>query len=265
MPGRTDIRPTRSFDDLVALMHILRQECPWDREQTHASLKDLMVEEVYEAIDAIDRGDMADLRKELGDMLLHVVFHAEMAGETAAFTMADVIEGLQEKLIRRHPHIFADTAVSGTGDVLRNWEQIKLKEGGRKSVLDGVPRHLPGLLRAQRMQDKASGVGFDWNDWRLAWVKLDEELQEWKTTAESADREELRKEFGDVLFSLVNVGRLLGIDAEDSLRMTNTKFQSRFEHIENRLAEAGRKPGEATLEEMDVLWEEAKRKERGNP
>lgn len=258
MPGYDHIRPSASFEDLVRLMRILRAECPWDRKQTHASLKDLMVEEVYEAIDAIDRNDMAELRKELGDMLLHVVFHAEMAGETDSFTIGDVIHTLQEKLIRRHPHIFGETKVDGVEQVLKNWETIKLAEGGRKSVLEGVPASLPGLIRAQRMQEKAGGVGFDWKRWQPAFDKLDEELREFREAADSGDAAAMASEFGDALFSMVNVGRLMGLDAEDSLRRTNTKFQRRFTYIETKLAENGRTPGQSDLAEMDRLWDEAK-------
>jgi len=258
MPGHDHIRPSDSFEDLVRLMRILRAECPWDRKQTHASLKDLMVEEVYEAIDAIDRNDMAELKKELGDMLLHVVFHAEMAGETDAFTIADVIRTLQEKLIRRHPHIFGEVRVDGVEQVLRNWETIKLAEGGRRSVLEGVPARLPGLIRAQRMQEKAGGVGFDWKRWEPAFEKLEEELREFREAASTGETSTMAAEFGDALFSMVNVGRLMGLDAEDSLRQTNAKFQRRFEFIEEKLALKGRTPGQSDLPEMDRLWDEAK-------
>jgi MazG family protein len=258
MPGHDHIRPSDSFEDLIRLMRILRAECPWDRKQTHASLKDLMVEEVYEAIDAIDRNDMSELKKELGDMLLHVVFHAEMAGETDAFTIADVIRTLQEKLIRRHPHIFGETQVEGVEQVLRNWETIKMAEGGRRSVLEGVPARLPGLIRAQRMQEKAAGVGFDWKRWEPAFEKLEEELREFREAASTGVASTMAAEFGDALFSMVNVGRLMGLDAEDSLRQTNAKFQRRFEYIEGKLAQQGRTPGQSDLTEMDRLWDEAK-------
>lgn len=250
--------PSREFADLVRIMHILRKECPWDREQTPESLKDLMVEEVYEAIDAIDREDWNDLRKELGDMLLHVVFHAEMGQEGGRFDIGDVILGIQEKLIRRHPHVFADAQVGGTSDVLRNWEQIKKKENPKGSVLDGVPGALPGLLRAQRMQEKAAGVGFDWPDWQGAWQKLEEEMGELRQVLADGDADEKAKEFGDLLFSMVNVGRYFGINAEDSLRLTNAKFQARFSHVEKRAAETGRSLKDMSLEEMDTFWDEAK-------
>ena len=191
-------------------------------------------------------------------MLLHVVFHAEMAGETDAFTIADVIRTLQEKLIRRHPHIFGETQVEGVEQVLRNWETIKMAEGGRRSVLEGVPARLPGLIRAQRMQEKAAGVGFDWKRWEPAFEKLEEELREFREAASTGVASTMAAEFGDALFSMVNVGRLMGLDAEDSLRQTNAKFQRRFEYIEGKLAQQGRTPGQSDLTEMDRLWDEAK-------
>ncbi|MEX0928232.1 MAG: nucleoside triphosphate pyrophosphohydrolase [Balneolales bacterium] len=259
-----NIKPTDQFEDLVEIMTILRRECPWDRKQTHESIKDLMVEEIYEAIDAIDRQDQEDLRKELGDLLLHIVFHSEMASEKKHFTIRDVIYSIQEKLIRRHPHVFADTEAADSKQVTRNWESIKMKEGGRKSVLEGVPQTLPGLLRAQRMQEKAGAVGFDWKYWKEAWKKLEEELEEFREQVEAQNQEEARREFGDLLFSVVNVGRLLGLDAEDSIRMTNRKFQQRFEYIERKLAGKKLSPGEVSLEEMDKIWEESKTNGHGS-
>ncbi|MCH8569358.1 MAG: nucleoside triphosphate pyrophosphohydrolase [Balneolales bacterium] len=256
------IKPSRSFTDLVQLMHILRKECPWDKKQTHESIRDLMVEEVYEAIDAIDAADMEELKKELGDILLHVVFHAEMATETDSFNMGDIIFAIQEKLISRHPHVFS-TSVAGDASVVKqNWEKIKQKEKGRTSVLQGVPRVLPGLLQAQRMQEKAGAVGFDWKEWPEAWKKLDEELLELQETFRNNNKAEQEKEFGDVLFSLVNAGRLAGLDAENALRQTNNKFRDRFQYVEQKLLEKGKTPSNATLEEMDELWNEAKMKLR---
>jgi MazG family protein len=255
------IKPTQSFDDLVKIMTILRKECPWDRKQTHESLKDLMVEEVYEAIDAIDQQDFEELRKELGDLLLHVVFHSEMANETQHFDIEDVIYGIQEKLIRRHPHVFEDIDAETSDKVARNWEAIKMQEKGRESVLGGVPRNLPALLRAQRMQEKAAAVGFDWSEWEDVWAKLEEEFQEFREAVQISDKEESKKEFGDLLFSLVNVGRFFNIEAEDSLRMTNNKFQDRFQYIEKKLAEKNLSLNDVTLKEMDNLWEEAKKTE----
>lgn len=256
------IKPTRSFEDLVEIMAILRKECPWDRKQSHESIKDLMVEEIYEAIDAIDNGDMEELKKELGDLLLHVVFHSEMASESQSFDIGDVIFGIQEKLIRRHPHVFEQTQVDGSEEVVKNWEAIKMREHGRTSVLDGVPKNLPALIRAQRMQEKAAAVGFDWSDWEGAWNKIEEELAEFREVVNDGDTEEQRKEFGDLLFSLVNIARKFGINTEDSLRLTNNKFQFRFEYIEKKLAESNRTVLDANLNEMDTYWNEAKKTDR---
>lgn len=253
-----EIKPTGNFDDLVEIMYILRRECPWDRKQTHESIKDLMVEEIYEAIEAIDNQDMEDLKKELGDILLHVVFHSEMADQSGRFSIKDVIREIQDKLIRRHPHVFAQAEAGDSAAVKKTWESLKMQEKERKSVLQGVPQTLPGLIRAQRMQEKAGAVGFDWKKWKEAWKKLVEELQEFKTAADEQSPDELKDEFGDVLFSVVNVGRLLGLDAEDSLRMTNNKFQHRFKYIEDKLSQQGLSPKDVTLEQMDRLWEEAK-------
>lgn len=253
------VSPTHAFDDLIRLMEILRKECPWDREQTPESLKDLMVEEVYEAIDAIDRKQWDELAKELGDMLLHIVFQAEMAKEASHFDIGEVIYRLQEKLIRRHPHVFADSEVNQASDVVQQWEQIKKRENPKRSILSGVPKTLPGLIRAQRMQEKAAGVGFDWPEWQGAWDKLEEELMELKQTLKQNEHQPKQEEFGDVLFSVVNVGRYFGLNAEDALRLTNMKFQRRFEHIEQRINELGKDFNEVELEVMDKFWDEAKR------
>lgn len=250
--------PTRSFEDLVEIMTILRKECPWDRKQTHESIKDLMVEEIYEAIEAIDKSDFDELRKELGDLLLHIVFHTEMAREQERFDIGDVIWTIQEKLIRRHPHVFATTRADDPSTVVRNWEDLKMKEAERTSVLQGVPDTLPALIMAQRMQEKAGAVGFDWETWQQAWPKLQEEIEEFRQAAESGTGEQRASEFGDLLFSLVNVGRLAGLPAEDALRMTNKKFRRRFQFIESELRKQGKKPSEATLQEMDAIWEQAK-------
>lgn len=250
--------PTHSFSDLVEIVEILRKECPWDKEQTHESLKDLMVEEIYEAIDAIDHQDFSELKKELGDLLLHIIFHAVLADEKAKFTIEDVIWGIQEKLIRRHPHVFEQVKVSGTDEVLKNWEQIKLKETGRKSVLDGVPNQLPGLLRAQRMQEKASGVGFDWGTFEGCWEKVEEELEEFKEAIREKSPLEQTKEFGDLIFTLVNVGRFLKLNAEDALRLTNNKFKSRFQFVEKKVADTGKRMQDYDLQQLDLFWDEAK-------
>lgn len=251
-------RPTRSFTDLVEIMAVLRKECPWDRQQTHESIKDLMVEEIYEAIEAIDNNDPEELKKELGDLMLHVVFHTEIAREAGRFNIGDVIFGIQEKLIRRHPHVFDNTHADDPAQVVRNWEDLKMKEAERKSVLQGVPDTLPALIKAQRMQEKAAAVGFDWQTWQQAWPKLQEEIEEFRETVATGTNEEKADEFGDLLFSLVNVGRLAGLSAEDSLRLTNRKFKYRFQHIENVLSEQGKSLKESSLEEMDRIWDAAK-------
>ncbi len=252
--------PSRSFSDLVEIMAILRKECPWDRQQTHESIKDLMVEEIYEAIEAIDNDDPAELQKELGDLLLHVVFHTEIARESGRFDIGDVIYGIQEKLIRRHPHVFSDTLADDSQTVVRNWEYLKMKEKERKSVLQGVPDTLPALIKAQRMQEKAASVGFDWQTWQQAWPKLQEEIEEFRQVAEKGSEKEKADEFGDLLFSLVNVGRLAGLNVEDCLRKTNRKFKYRFQFIEEVLNGEEKNIRDTTLEEMDRIWEKAKGK-----
>ena len=251
------MKPSRKFEDLVELVAILRKECPWDRKQTHYSIKDNLIEEAYEAIEALDNNDFDEFKKELGDLLLHVVFHSNIAAETDTFEIGDVIYTLMDKLIRRHPHVFGETVVEGEDEVAENWENIKLKEG-KKSTLDGLPHHLPALIRAQRMQEKAANVGFDWPEWKQAWHKLEEEIGEFKEVLEENDAEKSADEFGDVLFSLVNVARFFDLVAEDSLRKTNRKFEERFRYVEEKLKEQGKSLKDSSLEEMDVFWEESK-------
>lgn len=250
-----------SFDRLVNIMARLRGEngCPWDREQTHESLKPYLVEETYEVIDAIDSGDMKNLKEELGDFLLQVVFHATLAKESGEFGMDDVCDGICEKLIRRHPHVFGQSEADTAEKVLRQWNEIKkVEKTERKSILDGVPKSLPALLRASLLQEKASSIGFDWSDWRGAFAKIEEETAELKADLESGRDDKLDEEFGDLLFSIVNVTRFLNVDPENALRMTIAKFIRRFEYVEKRLAETGVTPAEAGLERMDALWNEAK-------
>ncbi len=251
------MKPSRNFEDLVDLVAILRKECPWDKKQTHQSIKDNLIEEAYEAIEALDAGDFDEFEKELGDLLLHVVFHSNMASETNTFEIGDVIYTLMDKLIRRHPHVFGETVVNGEDQVAENWENIKLTEG-KKSTLDGLPAHLPALIRAQRMQEKAANVGFDWPEWRQAWGKLEEEIQEFKETLDQNDPERSADEFGDILFSMVNVARYFDLVAEDSLRKTNRKFEQRFRFVEEKLKERGKALKDSTLEEMDKFWEQSK-------
>lgn len=254
------IKPSSKFEDLIELISILRKECPWDKKQTHHSIKENLIEEAYEAVEAIEEENKDELSKELGDLLLHVVFHSKMASETRSFTIEDVIYRISEKLIRRHPHIFSDTTAEDDQTVAENWESIKLEEG-RNSILDGIPSHLPGLIKAQRMQEKAANVGFDWAEWKLAWEKLNEEIDEWREAVDRQSDEEMADEFGDLLFSLVNVGRLLNMNAENSIRMANQKFESRFRYIEQKLKNKNRTMNEADLEEMDRYWNEAKKGE----
>lgn len=251
------MKPSDKFEDFIQLVSILRKECPWDRKQTHHSIKDNLIEEAYEAVEAIDDEDYDELSRELGDLLLHVVFQSKMASEQNAFSIDDVIYRISQKLIRRHPHVFDDVEVKDEKGVAANWESIKLKEG-KESILDGIPKHLPALIRAQRIQEKAGNVGFDWSEWQLAWEKLDEEIDEWRDAVSKQSEKEQREEFGDLLFSLVNVGRLLNLNAEDSLRIANKKFTDRFKYIERKLSEKGKSITESDLEEMDKFWEESK-------
>jgi len=252
-----------SFDELVDIMALLRSErgCPWDREQTHESIRPYLIEEVYEVLRAIDDRDDEELKAELGDLLLQIVFHAQIAKEEGRFDIEDVIRTNIEKLKRRHPHVFGRTAVSGTEEVLENWERIKGEERGNDkpaSALDGVPRELPALLRAQRVQEKASMVGFDWERAEDVMGKVDEEFRELKEACRSGDPGRIADEMGDFLFSLVNLSRFLGVWPEDALRGTVDRFERRFRFIESELAKSGKSPREATLQEMDALWEKAK-------
>ena len=258
------------YADFVAIVRRLRRECPWDREQTHDSVKHLTIEEAYEMVDAIDAGNSDELAKELGDLFLHVLFHAHIAETEGTFDIADVMRAEMTKLVRRHPHVFGDEVVSGTGEVLRNWEAIKRaerEEAGRTeappSALEGVPDALPSLLRAERVQEKAAAVGFDFPTLEEAWAKVTEETAELKALADaSATPDALEDELGDLLFAIVNYARLTGVVAENALRRTLGKFTRRFQAIEAALAGEGRTPAEASLGEMDALWDAAKADER---
>jgi XTP/dITP diphosphohydrolase/tetrapyrrole methylase family protein/MazG family protein len=251
-----------AYADFVAIVRQLRRDCPWDREQTHDSVKHLLIEEAYETVDAIDAGDWPELMRELGDLLLHVVFHSVIANQNGHFTLEDVIQAETEKLVRRHPHVFGDVDVENVGEVLANWEQIKLSEGERKSVIGGIPAQLPALLRAHRMQEKAAGVGFDFPTPADAWDKVREELEEFERLDRTGSADDERdREFGDLLFSLVNYARLTGLNAENALRHTIGKFADRFQYIESELDARGSSVVDAGLEEMDALWEDAKRAE----
>lgn len=245
------------FKDLVEIVKTLRKECPWDREQTNDSIKAATLEEAYEVADAIDNLDYEELKKELGDLIFHVVFHSVIADEGNKFNIDDVLDTIKEKLIRRHPHVFGDTVVENSDDVKRNWEAIKLTEG-RDSVLDGVPEKLPSLLKAYRLQEKASKVGFDWDKKEDVWKKVIEEIEEMHSSEKNDSAAELENEIGDVFFAMTNYSRFLGINPENALRKSNTKFKYRFQYVEKKIQESGRQINESNLAEMDKYWEEAK-------
>jgi len=259
-----ELKEKDPFWKVVEIMAILRGEggCPWDREQTRESLKPYLIEETYEVLEAIDQGDPEKLKEELGDLLLQVVFHAQMAREQGEFDISQVLEGLAEKLIRRHPHVFGQTQVKDSQEVLENWEVIKGKEKNHQSALSGVPPHLPALLQAMRIQEKAARVGFDWSEVKEVWEKVDEEWKEFKDACQRGDREAMAWELGDLFFALVNLARFLGLDPEDALRQCNRRFMERFSHIENRLKEKGLSFQSVNLEIMDAFWEEAKSSEK---
>ena len=242
---------------------ILRVKCPWDAKQTNEALRPNTIEEVYELCDALIKEDDQNIRKELGDVLLHVLFYAKIGEEKGAFDITDVCDALNAKLIYRHPHVFGSTHVDSTDDVLRNWEELKLKEkGGNKTVLSGVPTALPAMIKAERITEKAANVGFDWQKREDVWEKVREEIAEFAEAAESMGAEEREAEMGDVLFAIVNASRLYGINSENALEKTNAKFIRRFNHIEQRAAEMGKHLKDMTLAEMDRLWDEAKSLER---
>jgi XTP/dITP diphosphohydrolase len=246
------------FNEFVEIVKRLRKECPWDREQTNASIKDATIEEAYEVVEAIEKKNYDDLKNELGDLLLHVVFHTIIASETHKFILEDVIDSIRDKLIRRHPHVFGEVKVSGAEEVKKNWEEIKLSEG-RNSVLDGVPEMLPGLQRAHRLQEKAAKVGFDWEKKEDVWKKVIEEIGEMHRSEGEGNYERLEDEIGDVFFALVNYSRFLGVNPENALRRTNKKFISRFSYVENKITELGKKLSDVNLKEMDYYWEESKK------
>ncbi len=250
-----------NFKELVEIVKRLRVECPWDREQTNDTIKAATIEEAFEVVDAVDQKKYDELKKELGDLLLHVVFHSVIAEGDNRFTIDEVIDSIKEKLIRRHPHVFGEVKVSDSEDVKKNWEAIKLTEG-RKSVLEGVPKRLSALHKAYRLQEKAAKVGFDWDNKSDVWKKVIEEIEEMHESEKMNDRDELEKEIGDVFFALVNYSRFLGINPEDALRRTNLKFVNRFNYVESKIRETGRKIHESNLEEMDKYWEESKKKLR---
>ncbi|MBS1561379.1 MAG: nucleoside triphosphate pyrophosphohydrolase [Bacteroidetes bacterium] len=245
----------------VELVRILRAQCPWDMKQTHESISHLLIEEAYETLEAIAAKDDKEFSKELGDLLLHVVMHAVIAEQRGAFSLIDVIDNEFKKLVNRHPHVFGDEVAADEAKVLENWEKLKMKEG-RTSILDGVPKALPAALRAQRVQEKAANAGFDWDDKALVWDKVEEEIRELRAEVERGDAVAMQREFGDVLFALVNAARHEQFIAEDALHGTTNTFMRRFQYIEVKAREAGRQLEEMSLAEMDALWDEAKRLER---
>ena len=245
-----------AFERLLNIMDDLREKCPWDKKQTMQSLRHLTIEETYELTDAILDNDLEEIKKELGDIMLHLVFYAKIASETRAFDIADVLNTICDKLVHRHPHIYADVEVADEEEVKANWEKLKLKEG-KKSVLEGVPNSLPSMVKAVRIQDKARGVGFDWDNKEQVWEKVKEELDEFKVEVDSKS-DKIEEEYGDVLFSLINYGRFLDLNPEDALEKTNKKFIKRFQYMETETKKAGKVLSEMSLDEMDVYWNKAK-------
>jgi XTP/dITP diphosphohydrolase len=240
-------------------MDDLRAQCPWDKKQTMQTLRTLTIEETYELTDAIIDDDMEEVKKELGDLLLHIAFYSKIGDEKGLFDIGQVAEAISDKLVDRHPHIYGDVTVADEAEVKRNWEKLKLKEG-KKSVLEGVPRSLPALVKAQRIQEKAAGIGFDWEQPEQVFDKVREELQEFSEEVTRQDKDRMESEFGDILFALINYARFLKINPENALERTNKKFIYRFQYLEERAREEGKSLSEMTLDEMDVYWEEAKRK-----
>jgi XTP/dITP diphosphohydrolase len=248
-----------AFGRLLDIMDELRVKCPWDKKQTLESLRYLTIEETYELSDAILDGDLDAIKKELGDLMLHIVFYARIGSEKEAFDIKDVLDYINEKLVMRHPHIYGDVKVADAKEVKDNWEKIKVKNEGRKSVLGGVPKSLPPLVKAYRMQEKASGVGFDWERPEQVWEKVSEELDELKgEVKKNGNKAKIEEEFGDLLFALVNYSRFIGVNPEDALERTNKKFIKRFQHLELSASKLGRSLFDMSLDEMDVFWNQAK-------
>lgn len=252
----------QAFGRLLDIIDELREKCPWDKEQTNESLRPLTIEEMYELSDALIRQDPNEISKELGDLLLHIVFYARIGAEKSQFDIHDVCEQLIQKLVYRHPHIFGDTQVAGAREVEQNWEKLKLKEkNGNRSVLAGVPDGLPSMIKAFRMQDKARGAGFDWDRKEQVWEKVKEEFSELMAEIDSMETDKMEAEFGDLFFSLINAARLYNINPDNALERTNVKFRKRFNYLESISLQKGRSLRSMSLEEMDVIWEEAKAKE----
>ena len=253
-------RPAKlaAFDRLLTVMDELRENCPWDMKQTLESIRYLTIEETYELSDAILENDLQEVKKEIGDIMLHMVFYSRIASETNQFDVADVLNSICDKLVHRHPHIYGDMEARDEKQVKENWEKLKLKEKGNVSVLGGVPKSLPAMVKAMRIQEKARGVGFDWDNQNQVWDKVHEELDEFKAEVEKEDQEKARDEFGDLLFSLVNYSRFVNIDPEEALERTNKKFIKRFQYLESESKKDGKTMGEMTLAEMDEYWGKGK-------
>ena len=256
MTNRAD--QLKAFDRLLTIMDELRSQCPWDQKQTMESLRSLTIEETYELGDAILNQDLKEVKNELGDLLLHIVFYAKIGSETQDFDISDVINSICDKLVHRHPHIYSDVKVKDEMEVKQNWENLKLKEG-KTSVLQGVPKSLPALVKANRIQEKVAGVGFDWDYPDQVWRKVEEEISELKTEVNHKNHEAIEDEFGDVLFSLINYARFLKVNPENALERTNKKFIRRFQYLERKAKSLKKSLSEMTLAEMDVYWEEAKK------
>ena len=248
----------KAFDRLLTIMDELRSQCPWDKKQTMETLRPLTIEETYELADAILEQNLDEVKGELGDLILHIVFYAKIGSETNTFDIADVLNGICEKLVQRHPHIYGDIKVDNEEEVKQNWEKIKLKEG-KTSVLQGVPKSLPALVKAIRIQEKVAGVGFDWEEPQQVFEKVEEELQEFNAEIKAKNQVSIESEFGDVLFSLINYARFLNINPENALERTNKKFIKRFQYLEQQAKLKNRSLSEMSLSEMDIIWEEAKR------
>lgn len=254
-----------AFGEMLDVLDTLREKCPWDAKQTNESLRPNSVEEMFELADALIRDDIQDIKKELGDVLLHVLFYSKIADEQQRFDIADVCDSLRKKLIFRHPHVYGTTQIDGTDDVLKNWEELKLKEkGGNKTVLSGVPSTLPSLIKAFRVQEKTANVGFDWDSPKDVWNKVKEEIAEVESEIDKGNTTDIEKEFGDLLFSIVNVARKYGVNPDNALERTNQKFISRFNYVETKSQKQGKRLKEMTLSEMDILWDEAKQIEKTN-
>lgn len=248
----------KEFERLLQIMDELREKCPWDKKQTLESLRKLTIEETYELADAIMKNDLQEIKKELGDLMLHIVFYSKIGTEENAFDVSDVLSSINEKLIHRHPHIFSDVRVKDDEDVKRNWEALKLKEG-KKTVLSGVPSSLPAMIKANRIQEKVRGVGFDWDEKEQIWDKVNEELNELKEEIKKGDAKKIENEFGDLFFSLINAARLYNVEPDNALERTNQKFMKRFNFLESETISKGRSLHDMTLDEMNEIWEKAKK------